>query len=246
MAGTGRSADGRSTGWRSADGSSADWRSADERSAGASSTDWRDVVAEMAGFARRVGAVPVLVLAAAVCAVVGVGFLAGVRHGAPEPIDLPEAAGGAPLGVATTQPATLQVHLAGAVVRPGLYEVPAGYRVGDLIDDAGGSQPDADTAAVNLAERLRDGQQIYVPLVGEQPPIHSQAPGADAAGPIDVNAATATQLQELPGIGPSLAAAIVAYRAEHGSFGSVDELEEVPGIGPSKLSQLRSHAKVGP
>ena len=186
---------------------------------------------------------PVLVAAGVLVAMVGVGFLAGVRHGAPAPIDLPAAAEGAPLGVATTQPAMLQVHLAGAVVRPGLYEVPAGFRVGDLVDAAGGPAADADTAAVNLAERMRDGQQVYVPLVGELPTTHGEGTGADGAGPIDVNAATAAQLQALPGIGPSLAAAIVAYRSEHGPFGSLDELEEVPGIGPAKLSQLRSHAK---
>ena len=204
--------------------------------------DWRAVLAELAGLARRVGAVPVLVAAGALVAIVGVGFLAGVRHGAPAPIDLPAAADGAPQPVATTQPAMLRVHLAGAVVRPGLYEVPAGFRVGDLVDAAGGPAPDADTAAVNLAERMRDGQQIYVPLVGELPATHGEAAGTDGAGPIDVNTATAAELQALPGIGPSLAAAIVAHRTEHGPFGSLDELQEVPGIGPAKLSQLRSHA----
>ena len=211
--------------------------SADGRSA-----DWRAVLAELAGLARRAGSVPVLIAAGALVAVVAVGFLAGVRHGAPAPIDLPAAADGAPQPVATTQPAMLRVHLAGAVVRPGLYEVPAGFRVGDLVDAAGGPAPGADTAGVNLAERMRDGQQIYVPLVGEQPAISDETAGGNAAGLIDVNAATAAQLQALPGIGPSLAGAIVAYRTKHGPFSSLDELEEVPGIGPAKVSQLRSHA----
>lgn len=216
--------------------------SPDGPSADGRSTDWRSVLAESAGLARRVGTMPLLVAAGALVAIVGVGFLAGVRHGAPAPIDLPAAADGAPQPVATTQPAMLRVHLAGAVVRPGLYEVPAGFRVGDLVDAAGGPAPDADTAAVNLAERMRDGQQIYVPLIGEQLPSHHEAASGDAVGLIDVNGATAAQLQALPGIGPSLATAIVAYRTEHGPFGSLDELEEVPGIGPAKLSQLRSHA----
>ena len=206
------------------------------------STDWRSVAAEAAGFAQRVGAVPVLVLLGAVGAVVAAGFLAGVRHGAPEPIDLPLAAAEAPPPVATTRPSLLQVHLAGAVRQPGLYQVPAGFRVGDLINAADGLARDADAAAVNLAERLRDGQQVYVPAVGEQPAIGT--PGAGPGRLIDVNTATATQLSELPGIGPSLAAAIVAFRSEHGPFSSLDALEEVPGIGPSKLSQLRSHATV--
>ncbi|WP_423922024.1 helix-hairpin-helix domain-containing protein [Candidatus Poriferisodalis sp.] len=213
-----------------------------ERSTDWRSTDWRCVAAEATGFARRVGVVPVLVLLGAIGAVVAAGFLAGVRHGAPEPIDLPIAATGAPPPVATTQPSLMRVHLAGAVRHPGLYEVPANFRVGDLIDAAGGPNADADAAAVNLAERMRDGQQVYVPLVGEQ--SVARAEGADASGPLDVNSATAAQLQELPGIGPSLSVAIVAYRAEHGSFATLDALEQVPGIGPSKLSQLRPHAKV--
>ena len=217
---------------------------ADGPSADGRSTDWRSVLAELAGLARRAGTVPVLVVAGALAAVVGIGFLAGVRHGAPAPIDLPAAAQGAPLPIATTQPSMLRVHLAGAVTQPGLYEIPSGFRVGDLIDAAGGPAAGADLAAVNLAERMRDGQQIYVPLVGEQPVIDAGGAGTGAAGPIDVNAATATQLEELPGIGPSLAAAIVAYRAENGPFATLDELEGVPGIGPAKLSQLRSHAKV--
>ena len=211
-------------------------------SADGPSTDWRFVLAELAGFARRVGMVPVLVVAGALVAVVGVGFLAGVRHGAPAPIDLPSAAAGAPLPVATTQPSTLWVHLAGAVQQPGLYEVPAGFRAGDLVEKAGGLAADADNAAVNLAERLSDGQQIYVPVEGELPAAGAR--DSDSAGPVDVNTATAAQLDELPGIGPSLAAAIIAFRSEHGLFATLDAVEQVPGIGPTKLSQLRPHATV--
>lgn len=211
-------------------------------SANGRSTDWRSVATEAAGFARRVGAVPVLVLFGAAGAVVVAGFLVGVRHGSPEPIELPLAAAGAPLPVATTQPSLLKVHLAGAVRRPGLYEVSAGFRVGDLVDAAGGLDVDADEAAVNLAERLSDGQQIYVPVEGELPV--GESPDPDPAGPVDVNTASAAQLDELPGIGPSLAAAIIAYRTEHGPFTSLDALERVPGIGPSKLSRLRPHATV--
>ncbi len=186
--------------------------------------------------------VPVLVLLGAVGAVVAAGFLAGVRHGSPEPIELPLASAEAPLPVATTQPSLLKVHLAGAVRQPGLYDVPAGARVGDLVEAAGGLAADADEAAVNLAERLRDEQQIYVPVEGELPA--AGALGSDSAGPIDVNTASASQLDELPGIGPSLAAAIIAFRTEHGPFATLDALEQVPGIGPSKLSRLRSHATV--
>ena len=206
------------------------------------STDWRSVAAEAGAFVRRVGIVPVAVLLGIVAALVAAAFLAGVRHGAPAPVELPLAGAEAPPPVATTQPSLLRVHLAGAVGQPGLYEVPASFRVGDLIDAAGGLGAEADGAAVNLAERLRDGQQIYVPVVGEQPAPAAGAGGTQSAGPIDVNTATAAQLEELPGIGPSLAAAIIAFRTEHGPFATLDALEQVPGIGPSKLSQLRSHA----
>ncbi len=206
------------------------------------STDWRSVAAEAVGFARRVGAVPVLALFGAVGAVVAAGFLVGVRHGSPEPIEMPLAADEAPLPVATTQPSLLKVHLAGAVRRPGLYEVPGGSRVNDLVDAAGGLDADADRAAVNLAARLSDEQQIYVPVKGELPAAGTA--GSDPSGPIDVNTATAAQLDELPGIGPSLAAAIIAFRSEHGPFATLDALEQVPGIGPAKLSRLRPHAAV--
>ena len=208
------------------------------------STDWRSVAAEAVGFVRRVGIVPVAVLLGIVGVLVAAGFLAGVRYGAPEPVELPLAGVEAPPPVATTQPSLLRVHLAGAVQQPGLYEVSASFRVGDLIDAAGGLRTEADGAAVNLAERLRDGQQIYVPVVGERPAPAVGLGGPQAAGPIDVNTATAAQLQELPGIGPSLAAAIIAFRTDHGPFATLDALEQVPGIGPSKLSQLRTHATV--
>ena len=208
-------------------------------------TDWRLVASEAAEFGRRIGTVPVLVLLGAVAAAVAAGFLFGVRHGTPEPIELPHAAAEAPPPVATTQPSLLQVHLAGAVQRAGLYEVPASFRVGDLVDAAGGFTAEADGAAVNLAERLRDGQQIYVPTQGEALTTESVGiGGAGGDGRIDVNAATATQLEQLPGIGPSLAGAIVAFRNEHGPFATVDALQQVPGIGPSKLAQLRDRASV--
>ena len=83
-----------------------------------------------------------------------------------------------------------------------------------------------------------------MPVVGEQPTPAAGTGGTQAAGPIDVNTATAAQLEGLPGIGPSLAAAIIAFRTDHGPFATLDALEQVPGIGPSKLSQLRTHATV--
>ena len=101
----------------------------------------------------------------------------------------------------------------------------------------------ADADAINLAALLSDGQRIYVPRVGEEPPPELSSGGPQdtsvPAGPIDVNTATAAQLETLPGIGPSTAAAIIAYRDLHGPFASVDDLAEVSGIGDSKLAAIR-------
>jgi competence protein ComEA len=130
----------------------------------------------------------------------------------------------------------LVVHVAGAVRRPGLVRVRDGDRVGDAVSAAGGPARGADLDAVNLAMRLADGQQVIVPRRGT-----AGAPGASgAAGPISLGSATAEQLDTLDGVGPGLAAKIIAYRTEHGGFRSVDELGEVPGIGDKRMESLRA------
>ena len=106
---------------------------------------------------------------------------------------------------------------------------------------------------LNLAARLSDGERIYVPRKGEAAPAVLAAPapaggaakaGGAPAGPVDLNTATAEQLEALPGVGPATSKAILAYRASHGRFRSVTELLEVPGIGPTKLEALRPLVKV--
>jgi competence protein ComEA len=147
-------------------------------------------------------------------------------------------------GVATTStsaaPTSIVAHAAGAVVRPGVYELDAGARVTDLIDAAGGPLPDADLNQLNLAAPVADGERVYVPRVGEIA-VAVAASGDDAApsGPLDLNTATIDQLDELPGIGPATAQAIVDERERRGGFGAVDDLLDVRGIGPAKLEQLR-------
>ncbi len=147
-------------------------------------------------------------------------------------------------------PAEILVHAAGAVRHPGVYALGAGARVSDLLAAAGGPLPAADLDRVNLAAPLADGSRVYVPEVGED-----QAPsvvagelspgGATGAGEADpgqsisINTATAAQLEQLPGVGPATAAAIVDHRERQGPFGSVDELIEVRGIGEAKLAALR-------
>lgn len=138
--------------------------------------------------------------------------------------------------------ATLVVDVVGRVRRPGVVRLPAGARVHEAIAAAGGSGPGAALAAVNLARPVVDGEQIRVPGPGEAAPPVAPATGttgstsgtAAAAAPIDLNAATTEQLDALPGVGPVLAARIVAWRTEHGPFARVGDLQDVSGIGDRK------------
>jgi competence protein ComEA len=149
--------------------------------------------------------------------------------------------------IASTVPATsttssvMLVHVAGAVVSPGVYELSPGARVRDAIMAAGGPNVAADWNALNLAALVADASRVYVPVVGEQVPAEPTdgRAGAESLGPIDVNRATAEELDALPGVGPATAAAIVAERERNGPFAGVDDLDRVPGIGPAKLAALR-------
>ena len=143
-------------------------------------------------------------------------------------------------------PADVVVQIAGAVVRPGVYHLPLGSRVGDLVSMAGGPLDGADAAVLPLAAKVTDGQRVYLPKPGE--PVSAAAgvsvSGSSAAGPVDLNSATVAQLDALPGIGPSTAAAIVAYRDKHGLFKSIDGLLEIKGLGASKVDALRELVRV--
>lgn len=135
---------------------------------------------------------------------------------------------------------TITVHVAGHVTAPGVYRFATGSRVVDAVRAAGGATRSADVNAVNLASLLEDGQQIYVPTVGERPP-GGAAPTSPSGGlrlPLDLNRATVEELDQLPGIGPTTAAAIVAYREDRGAFTTTEGLLDVPGIGPAKLAAL--------
>jgi competence protein ComEA len=145
------------------------------------------------------------------------------------------------------------VHVAGAVTRPGVVTLPSGSRVVDAVGAAGGMVAGADPDRVNLAAPLADGQRVVVPVIGQPAPAEvavaaPAAPGTGSAGgtapaaggaPVDLNTATESDLDALPGIGPATAAAIVAHRSERGPFGSVEDLLDVRGIGDAKLEALR-------
>jgi competence protein ComEA len=133
------------------------------------------------------------------------------------------------------------VHVAGAVRRPGLVRVPAGARVAEAVFRAGGPGRRADLTGVNLAAQVEDGQQVVVPAAGAAVSATGQA-GASASSTgvkPSLGSATVEQLDEIDGIGPTLAERIVEYRTENGGFGSLDELQDVDGIGEKRLETLR-------
>ena len=157
----------------------------------------------------------------------------------------PPLAGHAP----ATPPLPLVVHVVGAVARAGVVEVPAGARVADAVEAAGGLTAEAELTRLNLARPLADGEQVHVPRPGEEmvvaaPPAPG-VPGAAGGGTgatgqvLDLNAADQAGLETLPGIGPVLAERILQWRDAHGRFTAVDELGEVSGIGTALMERLR-------
>lgn len=211
----------------------------------------------------RLGITPWTVLAgAAAVAAAAIGGWWAFAAPAPPPVDdvLPRVEEAGPVvSAATTSVAAseadtgpLVVHVDGAVVHPGVHELGDGARVVDAVDAAGGLTGEADRSRLNLAEPLTDGQRIWVPRFGEEEPqIVAPTGGAAATGPddsagggaaalIDLNEADAAQLEELPGVGPTIAGAIVRHREEAGPYQQVEDLLEVSGIGPARLAQIEA------
>ena len=192
------------------------------------------------------------VLVWALAAVLGLVALAritgsgGDPPGQPVRLDRSPGSRDAPAGAPRAGPdgsgarARVYVHVAGAVRRPGLVRVPSASRVAAAVARAGGPTRRAELAGVNLAAPVEDGQQVVVPLAGTVP---GAVDAATAAAPPGVKpslgSATVDQLDEIDGIGPTLAERIVEYRTENGGFGSLDELQEVDGIGEKRFETLR-------
>jgi competence protein ComEA len=196
------------------------------------------------------GTAVVWAVAAVLATLAAMRLLDGGGGDAPPPLKLDGAGSGsgpAP-GAAADGPAEsgqVFVHVAGAVRRPGLYRVGEDARVAEALQEAGGPLPRAELTTVNLAARVADGQQVVVPLAG-RPGAAAAPPGtpgvpAGAAGGAKISLASATveQLEELDGIGPTLAERIIEYRDAQGGLTSVDQLGEVDGIGEERLASLK-------
>ena len=138
-------------------------------------------------------------------------------------------------------PCPIRVHVAGAVAQPGVYELQNGSHAQQAIEAAGGPLEGAVLDLVNLASPLEDGQQVYIPIEDDPPPvIPTSVPTLNRVTGelININTATEAELESLPGIGPSLAQKIVEWRETHGPFLKPEEIIQVSGIGQSKLEQI--------
>jgi competence protein ComEA len=169
----------------------------------------------------------------------------------PMPLPMPVPAPASPLagpqpapGAPATAGAELVVSVSGRVRRPGLVRLPPGARVADAIEAAGGLQPGADVAFLNLARRIVDGELILVGVTAPPGADPAPAPGGPAgptgpAAPVNLNTATLAQLDALPGVGPVLAQRIIDHRERHGAFRAVGDLRQVDGIGEARYEQLK-------
>lgn len=138
----------------------------------------------------------------------------------------------------------LTVHVAGAVERPGLYKLAEGTRVADALSMAGGANTDGIIDDVNLASRLKDGQKILVPRSGGQISDPGSPRQGEGSTLLNINTADESDLDKLPGIGPSLAKRIVEYRRKNGPFSTVEEIDNVNGIGPRKLEEFKGQVTI--
>ncbi len=182
---------------------------------------------------------------------VAVGLVMSGSGGEPEvPPALPAASvGGGGSATATSSGpdgGSIVISVVGRVARPGLVTLPGGARVADALKATGGPVSGMRLGGLNLARRLTDGEQIYV---GVPTPLNAEpaggtagggpGPGGQGGGQVDLNSASVTSLDTLPGVGPVTAQRILDWRTQHGRFASVDQLQEVEGIGPTRFAKLK-------
>lgn len=171
--------------------------------------------------------------------VVVVGAVVVLINAQPQPVPLtiiPPPPTNTPMPSPTPSPIT--VYVSGAVMsQPGLYALPARSRVNDALIAAGGAAPNADLGRLNLAATMRDGDQIYVPEIGETPPPLA----TPSIVLVYINSATLEELDQLPGVGPTLAQAIIAHRETVGAFRSLDDVDGVEGIGEQTLADIAEY-----
>ena len=179
-----------------------------------------------------------------------------LQRPAPEPLEILPPPAPSPALAPTVAPPSLRVHVTGAVLHPDVYRLPAASIVTDALEAAGGAATDADLTRINLAQELRDQQQVYVPRIGERDvppatPLRRQGTTADADRPaaptagININTATAAELDVLPGIGPLLSQQIVDWREAHGPFATIADIKQVPGIGDAIFERIKDRITVG-
>jgi competence protein ComEA len=181
--------------------------------------------------------------------VLGVVFFF-LRRPQPEPITIlpPEPTA---TSLPTPTPRPLCVYVSGAVARPDVYELPPDSIVKDAVEAAGGPTGEADLNRINLARRVQDEEQIYVPQKGEEslpvsPPSGPSlsSPSSQKGDKVNINTATAEELDTLPGVGPSIAQRIIDYRTTHGPFRSIEDIKKVKGIGDATFEELKDKITV--
>ncbi len=139
----------------------------------------------------------------------------------------------------------IYVHICGAVINPGVYQVPAGTRVYQALELAGGSSDDAYLSGINLADKLADGQKVYIPAEGENAEgILSTDSGGVQSVMVNINTASEAELMTLPGIGQSRAKDIINYRVKNGFFESIDDIMKVSGIKEAAFEKIKDLIKV--
>jgi competence protein ComEA len=195
----------------------------------------------------------ILLFGLVILALIGVAWFEAQRTPA-EPVLLPSKAPSFPGTLdpevspasPSPTPSPLRVYISGAVASADVYQLPPGSIVKDALLAAGGAAADADLDRINLAAQVTDGQHVYVPHAGEAVPVVAPpgqpVPGSTAggaAGRLNINTATAEELETLPGIGPSLAARIVAHREARGPFSVPEDITQVSGIGPATFEKIR-------